>query len=139
MMSMNAVAVTTTSTLIRRSAPAARGAGCGSRRRSSRATLTLGTSGCIASARTAISVEPLSAASIVVRSTSLIAATSACACGGVGPIATGTGPLRPTIAGTSTTACSSRNGSAERLAVLRIMIARVLLAIASTSASASPS
>ena len=105
----------------------------------SRATATLGTSGCSASARTASSREPVSAASIVVRSTSLMAVTSACACGGVGPIATGTGPLRPTMHDTSTTARSSRNGSADRLAVLRIMIARVLLAIASTTAIASPS
>ena len=89
---MNAVAVTTTSTLIRRSAPAARAAAPGSRRRCARATLTLGTSGCSASARTASSAEPVSAASIVVRSTSLMVETSACACGGVGPIATGTGP-----------------------------------------------
>ena len=101
--------------------------------------MTLGTSGCSASARTASSAEPLSAASIVVRSTSLIAVTSAWACAGTGPTATGTGPVRPTMQGTSTTARSSRNGSAERLAVLRIMIARVLLAIASTTAIASPS
>ena len=41
--------------------------------------------------------------------------------------------------GTSTTARSSRNGSAQRLAVLRISTARVLSAIASSTAIASPS
>ena len=56
-----------------------------------------------------------------------------------GPTATGCGPERPTIAGTSTTAPASRNGSAERLAVLQISVVRVLLAIASTTAIASPS
>ena len=76
---------------------------------------------------------------MVVRSTSLIAVTSACAWAGTAPTATGCGPVRPTMQGTSTTARSSRNGSAERLAVLRIITARVLLAIASTTAIASPS
>ena len=101
--------------------------------------MTPGTSGCSASARIASSAEPLSAARIVVRSTSLTVATSARACAGTSPIATGTGPAAPTTQGTSTTARSSRNGSAERLPVFRIRTARVLLAIASTTAIASPS
>ena len=51
---------------------------------------------------TASSVEPVSAASIVVRYTSLIVAISARACSGTGPAAVGTGPARPTSDGTST-------------------------------------
>jgi hypothetical protein len=79
------------------------------------------------------------AASIVARSTALIEATSACAWSGTGPTATGCGPAAPTTHGTSTTASGSRNGMAERLAVLQISVVRVLLTIASTTAIASPS
>ena len=55
------------------------------------------------------------------------------------PTASGCGPARPTTAGTSTTARASSTGRLERFAVLRIRTARVLSAIASSTAIASAS
>src|SRR5215217_1904072 len=91
----------------------------------SRAVVTEGTRGWRASALTASAREPVSAASIVARSTALTDCTSAWAWSATGPTATGCGPDRPTIAGTSTTARASRKGSADRFAVLQISVVRV--------------
>ena len=93
-----------------------------------------GTSGCSASALTARSREPVSAASIVVRSTSLIVSISARACSGTSPDrgrdAVRRGRRRT---GTSTTARSSRNGSARAVGGVEDQHRAALFAIASTT------
>src|SRR5262249_53744280 len=103
------------------------------------ATLTDGTSGCRARAFRASSRDPGNAARIVSRSTSLIDPMRASAWAGTPPTATGCAPVLPTMQGTSTTASASRNGRLFRFAVLRMSRRRWSSAIASTTASASPS